>query len=1536
MVRSSRLHPVTRTGSALLLVLLGMVALGAPAQATTGLEVGIRATTAPQAPSGTPFGYEVRVACSRADTPCEGVVARLPLGDAASYDVVPGEAGAPAGVQVTTAVEGEALVATVAGPLPAGTSVTVPFTVTPPNDVLADGTGWSLTPTATSTNAAVRGAPGGYTPTTRSSVEARTSLVARAVTAGNVWRKPGDEVRFEVEVACLQPEAGNVFPGRLEVAAELAPGLELVRTEPGATRRDDRTVTWVADAAHLPPSCTERGATTPVRGAVVARIAADQVDGTQLPLVLRARPSTGGSTPVVTGQVVRTTTQVTVRTRPEASPGGLFAGAFGQVRTSTADAGSTEDRSQATYAGDWLGTLPAQPGSTLAQYQPNEATGLAQAGFKASYNNVEGGSGYQVALSEQLPCLTGGTRHEPREGACAPAFHATTAAVWVDNDADGDHGPALPATYRAQALLTDGSRVALHRTGASPGLADGGQWAAFAIPRSAVGHVRAVEFPRTRGAESFRMHWAVYGYADAEVAAGDVLVARTSGRAHHGDWSTALTPRDAQLAVAGRPQLGVATSFADDVVEEVGGTTTLALTGRALLPGAPGGDLVLADRLPVGTRWDGAVPATVPVTVDVTHRGADGGQVQRTASLDLPLRVAANVGGSGRTLVTLTLPAAELAPWTSAGGARLDLAARLPVATTRPGLHVNEARLLLPGGTVADLCAQTPGARAGVVAPHVSGLDVPAAGCGATAPLRVEVGDGAASFSVDTVVRGDRDTGDKAAPALGLVSAQRGEATYTIRWRNTADVPLKDVVLYDVLPTPGDELLAGAAVGTPRGSGFGTRFVRIEDAPPGLQVQYATGTDVCHSDLGSPMADGCATWRETAPARQVRGLRVTSRETYAIGEGFDLTFTVAVPEGLEPGAVAWNTVAATARNAWTGSGLPARESQKVGTTRYADHLPPVVELSADRAYAGAGEAVTYRLSVSNPGPSPLTTNAPVGRLPVGLQFLSATLGGVVQLLLDAVGQLADGLQTGLLGAGERPFLPTLDADEPADEPAEPGTPEEPVDPGTPDEPAPAPASGGEVTWPALELAPYETKVVELVAAPDAYAAGTLLSRFELDGAILPDPCPEGAGVCAEVNVPSGTLAITHEADGDGVDLFGSGPTAIQVDCVRGGVAVHGFPRTVQLADGEGTADLPVPFGSVCTAGVTQDQGATAVAVQPAAGTRVTPETPAGSLLVATRFDLARLLVVKRVAGVGAPMAPPASRVEVSCTWRGATLPGFPVEMDLRHGRAGEVTAPLPVGALCSGADTDAAGADRGAAGAVTLRTATRDGHTVLELVSGFSAGRLVVRGDAALADDATVDVTCRRGSAPVWSGHVAVAPGRSVVAGRAGAPALLPAGTACTAAGGTAYRVSADGPATAVSVVAGDPSRLQELVITVGPRTAYADPVTRAGLGPRSSTPALPPTPGLAGLPGGLAAGLPGGVPATTVPLGVPPLLQAAPDSRVVPGAEDPEGSLGLASPAAAEAGPEEDGRRVDPLLPLAVAGVLLLGAGALWSRLRA
>ncbi|MDF9717286.1 hypothetical protein KK617_14130, partial [Nocardioides sp. ChNu-99] len=241
--------------------------------------------------------------------------------------------------------------------------------------------------------------------------------------------------------------------------------------------------------------------------------------------------------------------------------------------------------------------------------------------------------------------------------------------------------------------------------------------------------------------------------------------------------------------------------------------------------------------------------------------------------------------------------------------------------------------------------------------------------------------------------------------------------------------------------------------------------------------------------------------------------------------------------------------------------------------------------------------------------------------------------------------------------------------------------------------------------------------------------------------------------------------------------------------------------------------------------------------------------------------------------------------------------------------------------------------DAGAAGAVALRTATRDGHTVLEIVSAWSAGRLVVRGEAGLAGPATVDVACRRGSAPVWSGRVEVAAGRSVVAGRDGAPALLPAGTACTAAGGTAYRVSADGPATAVTVAAGDPSRLQELVITVGPRTAYADPVTRAGLGPRSTTPALPPTPGLGGLPTGLPGAAPGTLPGATVPLGVPPLLQAAPDSRVVPGAEDPEGSLGLAAPAAAEADP--DGRRVDPLVPLAVAGVLLLGAGALWSRMR-
>lgn len=1497
MSGSARLRPVVRGGLALVLVLAALVLSGSPAQATSGLEVGIRLTSGNKLSSGAPFTYEVGVVCGRTQGTCADVVVRVPLGGAAAYHHQAEPATTPAGVTATQVVEDGELVVTLTGALPAGGTALVPFRLTPPNDTTPDGTSWELEPAATSSSAGTsRHAPPGYDAAVTSHVEARTTAVAHVGLTDSALRRPGDEVTFDLRVSCVQADTGNWFPGRLEIRAELARGLTLVGATPAGAQVSGRTLTWTPTGDALPASCRERGADGVVSGTVTARIDEGQTDRAQLPLALRVTPTTADAGRRWTGTPATDSAQVTVMGAPGASPGSLFAGAFGQVRTSTSDDGTDEDRSQATYPGNWLGVLPAQPAFSLEQFQPNGATGLTQAGFKTSYNNIEDGSGYAVGVAQQMPCLSSGTRHEPTSGSCAPAFHATTAALWVDNDADGATGDALPGSYRARAVLTDGSRVTLHRTGGTTALDDRGQWMGFSVPDSAVGRVRAIEFPASTGIESYTMSWAVFGYVDQQVAPGEVVVARSAAAATYGDDTTQLSSRDAVLTVVARPQLGVDATYGAPSLPEVGATTTLDVTGRALVPAGAASDLVLAERLPEGLDWNGSVPATLPATLEITHRADGRGQTVTERDVDLPLLVARNAGGSGRTLVRAALGADELADVvTDEAGARVRLQVSLPVVARRPGLLGHEARLVAPGTPISQVCAQRPATTSRSAPTSVTGLRHTAPGCLATSSLQVETGDGAASFAVDVQVQGDADDDPKAAPSLGL--AADGEATYTVRWRNTATTPLKDVTLYDVLPTADDTLLAGAASGTPRGSGFAVEVLDVE-VPRGVRVATADRSDVCHTLGTAPQAEGCAGWREGGDPAQARALRVTSGATYDIGEGFDVTITVRLPDDVAVGSVAWNTAAATARNAWTGSALPPVESAKVGLTPYAADLPPVVTLETDRAYAGPGEPVTYTVRLANPGPHPITTAAPVGTLPVGLDFVAATAGAVVRLLVNVL----DGLTGGLLGELVPPTQPGFD-------PAQPRS------------------TGSEVTWPEIELAPYETRDIQLTAQPDAYSAGSLLSRFVVEGAILPNPCPEGAGVCAEVNVPSGQLTVTHEAEGEGAPLYAAGPTAVRVDCVRGGVPVHGFPRTLQLADGQVSAALPVPYGAVCSGGVTQDQGATDVAVTPATGTRVTPEAPQGALVVTTRFDLARVVVDRRVAGVGAAMAPADALVSVSCSWRDETLPGFPMQVRMARGERVGLTALLPVGARCTSTETSGAPADAVPGGTV-VATAAADGESLLSTVGVYSAGRVRVTASDALDGDARVAVTCRREGAVVWSGELRAAPGSTAVARAGGRDVLLPAGTSCDAAPtDRAHRVSADGP---LAVAADGGARVQDLDLVVA-----AAPAGQAAVG------GLLDTVGLGGVrgPGGVA-GPPVSLadPSVTVPGQAPagPVPPAGdPTTRTTPDGDDPAGELGLAAPASGEATDEGDGGRDVPVLPLTLGGLLLLAAGALWTRFR-
>ncbi|WP_447912069.1 isopeptide-forming domain-containing fimbrial protein [Microbacterium phyllosphaerae] len=151
------------------------------------------------------------------------------------------------------------------------------------------------------------------------------------------------------------------------------------------------------------------------------------------------------------------------------------------------------------------------------------------------------------------------------------------------------------------------------------------------------------------------------------------------------------------------------------------------------------------------------------------------------------------------------------------------------------------------------------------------------------------------------------------------------QVDYALRISNPNTLPLKDLVVYDVLPHDGDTAIGESLAGTARGTEWAPEFESVLSAlPSGWSVEYSTSTDPCRPELfgaatGANQPAGCDDdWSATLPADagDVKALRISIDE-YAPGETFQFEFRTQAPvlsgaadlAVTNPAAVANNNVA---------------------------------------------------------------------------------------------------------------------------------------------------------------------------------------------------------------------------------------------------------------------------------------------------------------------------------------------------------------------------------------------------------------------------------------------------------------------------------------------------------------------------------------------------------------------------------------------------------------------------------------------------
>ncbi|TDE98812.1 LPXTG cell wall anchor domain-containing protein [Occultella glacieicola] len=223
--------------------------------------------------------------------------------------------------------------------------------------------------------------------------------------------------------------------------------------------------------------------------------------------------------------------------------------------------------------------------------------------------------------------------------------------------------------------------------------------------------------------------------------------------------------------------------------------------------------------------------------------------------------------------------------------------------------------------------------------------------------------------------------------------------------------------------------------------------------------------------------------------------------------------------------------------------------------------------------------------------------------------------------------------------------------------------------------------------------------------------------------------PTAVGIVATNTFDLGAIGVDKLLDGDGADLYGTGPFEVALACTFDDEAVEipgGSER--ELVPGTQVLYEDLPVGAECAVTETATAGATSTVLEPEGGIIIVPpagdgEEPEIAVVTLTNvFDLTSLEVVKVVDGDWAASGSDGVfEVTLACTWM---VDGVATDLEIPGGPVRVLQAPddlvatyddLPVGAQCELTETVTGDAD-GTSVTVEVEGAeavTTEGETVV-------------------------------------------------------------------------------------------------------------------------------------------------------------------------------------------------------------------------------
>lgn len=391
---------------------------------------------------------------------------------------------------------------------------------------------------------------------------------------------------------------------------------------------------------------------------------------------------------------------------------------------------------------------------------------------------------------------------------------------------------------------------------------------------------------------------------------------------------------------------------------------------------------VLTDLLPADLRYvDGSI------TTNLNAPGKAG-----LPNANLVVEALDNYNGTGRQLVRITWPNAQGLPGNGNYGSVSFKVQVQPGAVV--GQRPNDVMAFDAEYTSYENAAN-PGTCYATVPTvdrnNLSGKgDTAAYGCLASATYTVV---SSPAVGGTKWVKGSADDEFLAAPSIGVV-LPGFDADYRLDVQNTGNVPLSNVVAYEILPYVGDTGV-GPALSDERGSEWRALLDGAVTTDTPAEIAYSTSSNPCRGEVlavGGARTDGPAgcvdDWTTTLPAdsSDVRAIRIDFGATeFAVEQVHAVTIPVNVPADAD--GIAWNSFAVAADEASTGNAVLPVEPNKVGL-RAESSLN--VDKTASVATVTPGGEVVWTITVNNDGSGRTGGVIVVDRLPNYLEYVSST------------------------------------------------------------------------------------------------------------------------------------------------------------------------------------------------------------------------------------------------------------------------------------------------------------------------------------------------------------------------------------------------------------------------------------------------------------------------------------------------------------------------------------------------------------------